>query len=142
MIFGVILMFVSTGCMPVLTCEGTPDLMFTGISVHTIIYDQPALFCTVKNNGTATASDYMIQAFGGLFLLNEKVINNDDGLAANDSVEEILFVTGPYFGIYRLSLYVSTTTAEDLTSNNHFSHSYFIISSTVLHVWVFKELPW
>ena len=124
----------------VLASEEKPDLIFTGVSYHTIIHDLPCLFCTVKNNGTATASDFMIQAFGGLFLLNEKTINNDEGLAPGDSVEEILFITGPYFGIYRLNLYISTTTPEENTSNNHFTPNYFIICYYWLHVWVFKEL--
>jgi hypothetical protein len=138
----VVIVLILNSSNPVCASEEKPDLMFTGITYHSIIADLPCLFCIVKNNGTATASDFMIQAFGGLFLFNDKVIYNDEGLAPGDSVEEILFITSPYFGIYRLNLYVSTTTAEENTSNNHFSHSYFISSSTLLHVWVFKELPW
>jgi hypothetical protein len=139
-IFAVVL-FILGSSTPVLANEEKPDLIFTGISYHTIIADLPCLFCIVKNNGTATASDFMIVAFGGLLLLNEKVIYNDEGLAPGDSVEEILFLTGPFFGIYRLNLYISTTTPEENTSNNHFTPNFFIICCYRLNIWVFRELP-
>jgi hypothetical protein len=141
-IVSIIFLSVSTTCLPVFASEGTPDLIITGVTYHSIIADIPCLFCIVKNNGTTSASDFTIQAFGGRFLFHEKNIYKNEGLAPGESVEEILFTTGLYFGIYRLYLHISTNTTEENTSNNNFSHSYFIISSTLLHVWVFKELPW
>ncbi len=142
-IVSIIFLSVSTSCLPVFASEGTPDLIITGVTYHPIVSDIPCLFCIVKNNGTTSASDYTIQAFGGRFLLYEKNIHKNEGLAAGESVEEILFTTGPYIGIYRLNLYISTSTPEENTSNNHFRSNYFIICwNWYLHVWVFKELPW
>ena len=128
-------------CIPVLASEGKPDLIIIGVSSMFILGDLPLLTCTIKNNGTGPAYDFFIEAKGGRFLLHKRNTYYNEGLDAGSTVEKGIFTPGPYFGIYHLHLYISTNTTEENTSNNYFYNSYFVICFTVLHVWVFEELP-
>jgi hypothetical protein len=144
-IFGVsimaVILLVLGSITPVLASEEKPDLIITGVSYIFIFGDTPCLTCTIKNDGTAPVNDFFVEAKGGRFLLHKRNTYYNEGLDAGSTVEKAIFVPGPYFGIYRLHLHISTNTTEEDTSNNYFYNSYFIICLTVLHVWIFEEFP-
>jgi len=138
---GVVVLLILGSSIPVLASEGKPDLIIIGVSYIFILGDTPCLTYTIKNNGTAPAYDFFVEAKGGRFLLHKRNTYYNEGLDAGSTVDKAIFAPGPYFGVYRLHLHVSTNTTEENTSNNYFYNSYFVICLTVLHVWVFEELP-
>lgn len=149
LIVGIVMLFLSTACLPVLASEGKPDLIIEQITIQpgSMIFTQEC-YCTIKNIGNATSSDEIeIQLIVkrkplGIFPLPTPVFSDtaehyiDGGLKPGDSIG--LFLTNcdvlPIFGFFQFKCTVNPgkTIEESNYDNNDFSQNHF----NLFNIWI------
>ena len=78
LVIGIILLFLSTTCIPVLASEGKPDLIIIGLgTIQADDFIDNEVYCVVKNIGSGTAYDdievkvEIKRVLLGVFLINK-----------------------------------------------------------------------
>jgi len=135
----VVLLFLSTTCIPVLASEGKPDLIIEDIITKPDNPLEDKFFCRVKNVGNATIMEIIDvdvivkRLFLGIFPIRTVRSyhvggNNGDGLSPGET-RDFLFAYGSYLpirGIYRYNCVVNPDHSIDESNynNNFFSKTY------------------
>ncbi len=136
LIVGIIALFLSTSCLPVLASEGKPDLIIE--SMGFLLYDKPLTYATVKNVGDAEAfgTIYLKCSFTRMFFNTfscidtvwtiPRVVEPGDHFVFHLIYEDEL----PKFGFFtfKCSLHPELTIEESNSDNNDLIQNYIAIS--------------
>ena len=139
LIVGIVFLFLSTTCLPVLASEGKPDLIIEDIVTKPYNPFVDKYSCKVKNVGNETTNDWIMvtvtvkRLFLGIFPLRTVRFYRVGTLPSNGlppgGVIDILFAYEsnlPVYGIYRYSCVVNPdhSIEESDYDNNLFSKTY------------------
>ncbi|MBE3122111.1 MAG: hypothetical protein IMZ53_01215 [Thermoplasmata archaeon] len=141
---GIILLFLSTTCIPVLASDGKPDLIIEGLgTIPTDIIFDNWVYCVVKNIGSGTANDFIDvkveikRVLFGLFLINKTIFNSfanvrtPDGYSPGETVD-IYFAIDyqlPSWGFFRIYCWVNPDKRieEENYDNNFYVQDVFVL---------------
>ncbi len=136
LIVGIIFLFCSTTCLPVLASEGKPDLIIE--SMGFVLYDKRVTYATVKNVGDAEAfgTIYLKCTFTRMFFdtisyidivwISPVVLEPGDDVVFYLIYEYRLPKLG--FFNFKCSLHPELTIEESNSDNNDLIQNYIVIS--------------
>ena len=141
---GIILLFLSTTCIPVLASDGKPDLIIEGLGTRPA--NTPPhnwVYCVVKNIGTGTANDFIDvkveikRVLFGVFLINKTLRSyfangwSSGGLPPNNAtgIEFTMDYHLPSWGFYRIYCWVNPDKRieEENYDNNFYVQDVFVL---------------
>ena len=144
---GIILLFLSTTCIPVLASDGKPDLIIEGLGTRpTNTPPHNWVYCVVKNIGSGTAYDFIDvkveikRVLFGVFLINKTLRSyfangwSSGGLPPNNAtgIEFAMDYELPswgFFRIYRIYCWVNPDKRIEETdyNNNFYTEDVFVL---------------
>jgi hypothetical protein len=141
---GIILLFLSTTCIPVLASDGKPDLIIEDLGTRpTNTPPHNWVYCVIKNIGSGTAYDFIDvkveikRVLFGLFLINKTIFNSfanvrtPDGYSPGETVD-IKFAIDyqlPSWGFFRIYCWVNPDKRidEENYDNNFYVQDVFVL---------------
>ncbi|MBE3137811.1 MAG: hypothetical protein IMZ43_10550 [Thermoplasmata archaeon] len=139
LIVGIVFLFLSTTCIPVLASEGKPDLIIEDIVTEPVLPEEDKYLCRVKNIGTETVMETIDvdvtvkRLFLGIFPIRTVRFyhvggNYGNGLYPGETIDILIAYESylPVYGIYRYNCVVNPDHHIDESEygNNVFSKTY------------------
>jgi hypothetical protein len=138
LIIGIVFLFLSTTCIPVLASEGKPDLIVSGIYYGTIgdVQDVHVVGGMIKNIGDANAIgnidvSYTIRRLPSLISVRSGTIHGYGGIVPGTEIDFTIGDTHglPKFGFFRVTCEVNPgrTINESNYDNNKGSQNFLVL---------------